>query len=74
MTDGTRLGLKLSPLTSGVFLSRRDSGVWGWSERGVAGAWSRTFLSSEHHAVVASKPPTLLFEGWGTDSGASWTQ
>ena len=58
---------------SGVFLSRRDSGVWGWSERGVAGAWSRTFLSSEHHAVVASKPPTLLFEGWGTDSGASWS-
>ena len=63
MTDGTRLGLKLSPLTSGVFLSLRDSGVWGWSERGVAGAWSRTLISQKGHAVVGSRSPTLLFEG-----------
>ena len=63
MTVGTRLGLKLSPPEHRVFLSRRDSGVWGWSERGVAGAWSRTLISPKGHAVVGSRSPTILFEG-----------
>ena len=75
MADGTRLGLKLSSLSVGVFPEPKGLGsLGGWSERGVAGAWSRTFPSSERLAVVGSNSPILLFEEWGTDSGASWTQ
>ena len=40
----------------------------------MSGAWSRTLISQKGLPLVGSSSPTLLFEGWGTDSGASSTQ